>query len=52
MALGYSNKDIAERLFISVKTVEVHKSNLMKKLEFETFSELLQYSMKHQLIDL
>ncbi|MFD2308222.1 response regulator [Enterococcus termitis] len=52
VALGYSNKDIAERLFISVKTVEVHKSNLMKKLEFETFSELLQYSMKHQLIDL
>ncbi|OJG74083.1 LuxR family transcriptional regulator [Enterococcus quebecensis] len=52
VALGYSNKEIAERLFISVKTVEVHKSHLMKKLEFETFSELLQYSMKHQLIDL
>ncbi|MEI5993445.1 response regulator [Candidatus Enterococcus mansonii] len=52
VALGYSNKEIAERLFISVKTVEVHKSNLMKKLAFESFSELLQYSMKHQLIDL
>ncbi|EOH96968.1 hypothetical protein UAY_02700 [Enterococcus moraviensis ATCC BAA-383] len=52
VALGYSNKEIAERLFISVKTVEVHKSHVMKKLEFATFSELLQYSMKHQLIDL
>lgn len=52
VALGYSNKEIAERLFISVKTVEVHKSHVMKKLEFETFSELLQYSMKQQLIDL
>ncbi|ALS35995.1 two-component system response regulator NreC [Enterococcus rotai] len=52
VALGYSNKEIAERLFISVKTVEVHKSHVMKKLEFETFSKLLQYSMKHQLIDL
>ncbi|WP_375179995.1 response regulator transcription factor [Enterococcus rotai] len=52
VALGYSNKEIAERLFISVKTVEVHKSHVMKKLEFEAFSELLQYSMKHQLIDL
>ena len=52
VALGYSNKEIAERLFISVKTVEVHKSHLMKKLEFETFTELLQYSIKHQLIDL
>ncbi|MBM7689239.1 DNA-binding response regulator [Enterococcus ureilyticus] len=52
VSLGYSNKEIAERLFISVKTVEVHKSHVMKKLEVETFSELLQYSMKHQLIDL
>lgn len=52
VSLGYSNKEIAKRLFISVKTVEVHKSNLMKKLELETFSELLQFSMKHQLIDL
>ncbi|MGX7264856.1 response regulator transcription factor [Enterococcus crotali] len=52
VALGYSNKEIAERLFISVKTVEVHKSHVMKKLDFDTFSELLQYSMKHQLIDL
>ncbi|MBL1228848.1 response regulator transcription factor [Enterococcus sp. BWB1-3] len=52
VSLGYSNKEIAERLFISVKTVEVHKSNLMKKLKVETFSELLQYSIKHQLIDL
>lgn len=52
VSLGYSNKEIAERLFISVKTVEVHKANLMRKLKVETFSELLQYSMKHQLIDL
>jgi two-component system response regulator NreC len=52
VALGYSNKEIAERLFISVKTVEVHKSHIMKKLAFDSFSELLQYSMKHQLIDL
>lgn len=52
VSLGYSNKEIAERLFISVKTVEVHKSHVMKKLELESFSELLQYSMKHQLIDL
>lgn len=52
VSLGYSNKEIAERLFISVKTVEVHKSHLMKKLEVESFSELLQYSMKNQLIDL
>lgn len=52
VSLGYTNRDIAERLFISVKTVEVHKSNLMKKLEVDSFSELLHYSIKHHLIDL
>lgn len=52
VSLGYTNREIAERLFISVKTVEVHKSNLMKKLEVDSFSELLQYSIKHHLIDL
>lgn len=52
IALGYGNKEIADRLLISVKTVEVHKANVMKKLEVDSFAELLQYSVKHHLIDL
>lgn len=52
IALGYSNKQIAERLFLSVKTVEVHKAHIMKKLEVKNFPELLQYCVKHHLIDL
>lgn len=51
IALGYNNKDIAERLFLSVKTVEVHKANIRKKLELENYASLLQYSLKHHLID-
>ncbi|GCF95386.1 DNA-binding response regulator [Enterococcus florum] len=51
IALGYNNKQIAERLFISVKTVEVHKANVRKKLKLESYASLLQYSLKHHLID-
>lgn len=51
VALGYNNKQIAERLFISVKTVEVHKANVRKKLQLESYASLLQYSLKHHLID-
>lgn len=52
IALGYGNKEIAERLFISAKTVEVHKSHIMKKLEMKKFSDLLRFCVKEQLIDL
>lgn len=52
VALGYSNKEIAQRLFISVKTVEVHKSKIMKKLNVKNFAELLHYCVKHHLVDL
>ncbi len=51
IALGYNNKQIAERLFISVKTVEVHKANVRKKLQLESYASLLQYSLKHHLIE-
>lgn len=51
IALGYNNKQIAERLFISVKTVEVHKANVRKKLKLESYASLLQYSLKNHLID-
>lgn len=51
IALGYNNKEIAERLFISVKTVEVHKANVRKKLHLANYAGLLQYSLKHHLVD-
>ncbi|WP_127588536.1 response regulator [Paenibacillus koleovorans] len=50
IAKGYSNKDIAEQLIISVKTVESHKSNIMEKLNLKTRPELVQYAMKKGLL--
>lgn len=49
-AKGYSNKEIAEHLIISVKTVESHKSNLMEKLGLKTRPELVKLALKKGLL--
>jgi two-component system response regulator NreC len=50
IAKGYSNKEIAEQLVISVKTVESHKGNLMEKLQMKTRPELVEYAVKKGLL--
>jgi two-component system, NarL family, response regulator NreC len=47
VAQGYSNKEIASKLDVSTKTVEVHKANAMRKLSLRGRIELLQYAL-HQ----
>jgi two-component system, NarL family, response regulator NreC len=49
-AQGYSNADIASRLFISPRTIETHRANLMHKLGIRTQSELLQYAVLRGII--
>lgn len=50
IAKGFSNKEIAEQLVISVKTVETHKGNLMEKLQMKTRPELVSYALKKGLL--
>ncbi|GIQ69522.1 DNA-binding response regulator [Xylanibacillus composti] len=50
IAKGYSNKEIAEQLIISVKTVESHKSNVMDKLGLKTRPDLVKYALKKGLL--
>ena len=45
MAHGHSNKEIAATLGISVKTVEVHKANAMRKLGFRGRTDVVQYAL-------
>jgi len=45
IARGYSNKEIAARLELSVKTIEVHKANAMRKLNLRSRIELVRYAM-------
>ncbi|MBI5870280.1 MAG: response regulator transcription factor [Actinobacteria bacterium] len=46
VAEGYTNREIAEALFISVKTVETHKANIMEKLNLHKRAELVRYAIK------
>ncbi|KQL44753.1 chemotaxis protein CheY [Brevibacillus choshinensis] len=52
IVLGYANKEIADKLSISVKTVENHKTNIMQKLELDSKHELIQYAIKNRYLDL
>ena len=45
IALGYSNKEIAARLDLSVKTVEAHKANAMRKLDMHSRIDIVRYAM-------
>lgn len=50
IAEGNKNKNIADQLFISVKTVEKHRSNLMKKLDLHNTAALTTYAIKKKII--
>jgi len=50
VAQGHTNQAIADRLFLSVKTVESYRSRLMAKLNLETRAELTQFALKHGLL--
>ncbi|WP_255711007.1 response regulator [Pelosinus baikalensis] len=52
VAMGYANKDIAEQLCLSVKTVEAYKARIMEKLDLKTRPEMVRYAMKKGLLDL
>ena len=51
VAEGYKNKEIADFLCISVKTVAKHRSNIMKKLDLHSASGLTAYAMKRGLVE-
>lgn len=51
IAKGYGNKEIAETLFVSVKTIEAHKARIMDKLGLKSRPELVEYAMKKKLLD-
>lgn len=49
---GLSYKEIAEKLFISTRTIETHRNNILKKLELKNNIELVKYAIRHKIVDL
>lgn len=50
VAMGKGNKEIAEQLFISVKTVETHKGHILEKLGLKNSAELIKYAIKNNIV--
>jgi len=51
-ASGKTNKEVAEGLFISVKTVETHKTKILEKLGLRNTSELIKYAITNKIISI
>lgn len=51
IALGYANKEIAEMLFLSVKTVETYKARVMEKLSLSSRAALVRFALTHNLLN-
>lgn len=52
IAEGNSNQEIADRLYLSRKTVESHRANIMRKLDVHEVTELVKYALRNGLIRL
>lgn len=51
-AQGMSNQQIADKLFISIRTVESHKNHIMQRLELKTSVDLIKFAIRNNLVNL
>ena len=51
LALGHTNQEIAEKLFISVRTAETHRAHIMQKLLLSSRAELVRYALGEGLLE-
>jgi DNA-binding NarL/FixJ family response regulator len=52
VASGKTNRELAESLFISIKTVETHKTNILEKLGLRNTTDLVKYAIKNKIISI
>ncbi len=51
LALGHTNQEIAQMLYISVRTAETHRAHIMQKLRLSTRAELVRYALSQGLLE-
>lgn len=51
VALGHTNHEIAEQLFLSVRTVETHRAHIQQKLRLGSRAELVRYALEHHMLE-
>jgi two-component system response regulator NreC len=52
IALGHTNTEIAQQLFLSTRTVETHRAHIQQKVRRTSRAELVRYALEHGLVDL
>jgi two-component system, NarL family, invasion response regulator UvrY len=52
LASGMTNREIAEQLGISVKTIDTHRGHLLKKLQLRNNSDITRFAIRHGLVQL
>jgi two-component system response regulator NreC len=50
LALGHTNQEIAQLLYISVRTAETHRAHIMQKLRLSSRAELVRYALENGLV--
>ena len=51
LAKGYTNKEISEKVYLSVKTIESHRAKIYSKLGLKSRADLVDFALKHKLLN-
>jgi len=51
LALGDSNKEVAEKMGVNLRTAEGHRAALMRKMSFESLADLVRYAVRNGIVE-
>ena len=52
LAKGFTNREISEKVYLSVKTIEAHRAKIYTKLGFANRAQLVEFALRHKLLEL